>query len=62
LPGRFVIDDFHRLAQHLQEQIADVAKFSAEMGADADLHDCPLGDEVEAATVSLRGEHMAPLA
>jgi hypothetical protein len=36
-PGRFVIDDFHRLAQHLQEQIADVAKFSAEMGADAQL-------------------------
>jgi hypothetical protein len=31
-PGRFVIDDFHRLAQTLQEQIADVAKISAEVG------------------------------
>ena len=30
-PGRFVIDDFHRLAQHLQEQIADVAKLAAEV-------------------------------
>lgn len=37
LPGRFVIDDFHRLAQQLQEQIADVAKLSAEVGAEADL-------------------------
>jgi hypothetical protein len=32
IAGRFVIDDFHRLSQHLQEQIADVAKLSAEMG------------------------------
>jgi hypothetical protein len=32
LAGRFVIDDFHRLAQHLQEQIADVAKLAAELG------------------------------
>ncbi|MEH2476181.1 hypothetical protein V1281_002649 [Nitrobacteraceae bacterium AZCC 2161] len=31
-PGRYVIDDFHRLAQNLQEQIADVAKISAEIG------------------------------
>lgn len=32
ISGTFVIDDFHRLAQHLQEQIADVAKLSAELG------------------------------
>jgi Uncharacterized conserved protein (DUF2075) len=31
-PGRYVIDDFHRLSQHLQEQIADVAKLAAETG------------------------------
>jgi hypothetical protein len=30
-PGRFVIDDFHRLAQNLQEKIADIAKISAEV-------------------------------
>src|SRR2546421_1287057 len=37
LPGTFVIDDFHRLSQHLQEQIADVAKLSAEVGSDSEL-------------------------
>jgi hypothetical protein len=36
-PGRFVIDDFHRLSQHLQEQIADVAKISADVGDAGDL-------------------------
>ena len=36
-PGRFVIDDFHRLSQHLQEQIADVAKLSAEVDDDSSL-------------------------
>ncbi len=36
-PGRFVIDDFHRLSQDLQEQIADVAKLSAELGDDSTL-------------------------
>jgi hypothetical protein len=36
-PGRVVIDDFHRLSQDLQEQIADVAKLSAEVGADSTL-------------------------
>jgi hypothetical protein len=36
-PGRFVIDDFHRLSQHLQEQIADVAKISAEVDDDSNL-------------------------
>jgi hypothetical protein len=30
-PGRYVIDDFHRLAENLQEQIADVAKIAAEV-------------------------------
>jgi hypothetical protein len=30
LPGRFVIDDFHRLEQVTQEQLADRAKFAAE--------------------------------
>jgi hypothetical protein len=35
--GRFVIDDFHRLAQHLQEMIADVAKVSAELGNEVEL-------------------------
>ncbi|NVN86530.1 MAG: TIR domain-containing protein [Rhodopseudomonas sp.] len=37
LTGRFVIDDFHRLSQPLQEQIANVAKLSAELGDEADL-------------------------
>lgn len=32
IAGRFVIDDFHRLSQGLQEQIADVSKISAELG------------------------------
>lgn len=35
--GRFVIDDFHRLAAHLQESLADVAKASAELGTEADI-------------------------
>lgn len=30
--GRFVIDDFHRLASGTQEQLADLAKFAAEAG------------------------------
>ncbi|MGV3518527.1 TIR domain-containing protein [Luteitalea sp.] len=29
-PGRYVIDDFHRLASGTQEQLADLAKYSAE--------------------------------
>jgi hypothetical protein len=33
LPGRFVIDDFHRLASGTQAQLADLAKFAAEAGA-----------------------------
>jgi len=32
LPGRFVIDDFHRLATATQELLANVAKFAAESG------------------------------
>lgn len=32
LPGRFVIDDFHRLATETQELLANVAKFAAESG------------------------------
>jgi hypothetical protein len=32
LPGRFVIDDFHRLATATQAQLADLAKFAAEAG------------------------------
>ncbi len=36
-PGRFVIDDFHRLAVELQRSLADIAKLSAEMGAEAGL-------------------------
>ena len=32
LPGRFVIDDFHRLATDTQEQLANIAKFAAESG------------------------------
>ncbi|WP_345973010.1 TIR domain-containing protein [Sulfurimonas diazotrophicus] len=31
-PGRFVIDDFHRLATETQEQLANIAKFAAESG------------------------------
>src|SRR3989442_10884191 len=31
-PGRFVIDDFHRLASDTQAQLADRAKFAAEAG------------------------------
>lgn len=34
LPGRFVIDDFHRLASETQAALADLAKFAAEAGAD----------------------------
>ena len=34
LPGRFVIDDFHRLASETQAQLANIAKFSAEQGSD----------------------------
>lgn len=30
LPGRFVIDDFHRLAADLQSSLADIAKVAAE--------------------------------
>lgn len=33
LQGTFVIDDFHRLDQHLQIKLADLAKISAERGA-----------------------------
>jgi hypothetical protein len=32
IAGRFVIDDFHRLAQETQSQLADRAKFAAEAG------------------------------
>lgn len=35
LPGRFVIDDFHRLAEATQAQLADRAKFAAEAEAGA---------------------------
>jgi hypothetical protein len=35
--GRFVIDDFHRLSQHLQEKIADIAKISAELSEASNL-------------------------
>ena len=34
LPGRFVIDDFHRLASGTQAQLADLAKFAAQLSAD----------------------------
>lgn len=37
LAGRFVIDDFHRLAAELQEALADIAKLAAETGAEAGL-------------------------
>src|SRR5207249_12297543 len=30
--GRFIIDDFHRLSESLQAQLADLAKISAEQG------------------------------
>lgn len=33
IDGRFVIDDFHRLASQVQSQLADLAKFSAEADA-----------------------------
>jgi hypothetical protein len=33
--GRYIIDDFHRLTQLLQGQIADIAKLSAEADANA---------------------------
>jgi hypothetical protein len=33
-PGRFVIDDFHRLASETQAQLANLAKFAAEAGPD----------------------------
>jgi len=33
LTGRFVIDDFHRLASDTQARLADLAKFAAEAGA-----------------------------
>lgn len=32
LPGRFVIDDFHRLATETQVELANIAKFAAEAG------------------------------
>lgn len=32
LPGRFVIDDFHRLASETQAELANLAKFAAEAG------------------------------
>jgi hypothetical protein len=32
LPGKFVIDDFHRLAKVTQEKLANSAKFAAELG------------------------------
>jgi len=32
IPGRFVIDDFHRLAVDLQASLADIAKVAAESG------------------------------
>jgi hypothetical protein len=35
--GRYVIDDFHRLPEQLQSKLADIAKLSAELGADAQL-------------------------
>jgi hypothetical protein len=37
LPGRFVVDDFHRLGSDLQEAIADLAKIAAELGVEAQL-------------------------
>ena len=36
-PGRFVIDDFHRLAVELQQSLADIAKLAAESGAGGNL-------------------------
>jgi hypothetical protein len=33
LPGTFVIDDFHRLDEHLQAELADLAKIAAEQSA-----------------------------
>ena len=35
--GRFVVDDFHRLAAELQEACADIAKLAAETGAKSGL-------------------------
>lgn len=35
--GRFVIDDFHRLASGLQQSLADIAKLAAEQGAESAL-------------------------
>ncbi|QHP70998.1 TIR domain-containing protein [Bradyrhizobium sp. LCT2] len=37
IAGRFVVDDFHRLSQQLQEQIADVAKLAAEVRDQGDV-------------------------
>jgi hypothetical protein len=37
LNGVFVIDDFHRLSVDMQRSLADLAKLSAELGADAGL-------------------------
>jgi ABC-type transporter Mla maintaining outer membrane lipid asymmetry ATPase subunit MlaF len=37
IPGQFVIDDFHRVGEQLQEEIADVAKLSADLGSDGKL-------------------------
>ena len=31
-PGRFVIDDFHRLASETQADLANLAKYAAELG------------------------------
>lgn len=36
-PGQYVIDDFHRLAQPLQESLANVAKLSADLGQEGNL-------------------------
>lgn len=37
IPGRFVIDDFHRLAADLQATLADIAKVSAEVDNASDV-------------------------
>jgi len=34
ITGKFVIDDFHRLAKKTQEKLANIAKFAAESGGD----------------------------
>jgi len=37
LPGRFVIDDFHRLSVGVQGALADLAKLAAELGTEGNL-------------------------